>query len=77
MRRLRFRRARRADGARRVHAPAPASKSGVGQLRRRRGDERLLGPDAFVGTKRLQLTKEGAARANIRLGIERLSQLAL
>jgi hypothetical protein len=33
--------------------------------------------DAFVGTKRLQLTKEGAARANIRLGIERLSQLAL
>jgi hypothetical protein len=33
--------------------------------------------DAFVGVKRLQLQKEGAACANIRLGIERLSQLTL
>lgn len=33
--------------------------------------------DAFVGIKRLQIMKERAARANIRLGIERLSRLRL
>jgi hypothetical protein len=33
--------------------------------------------DAFVGTKRLQIMKERAARANIRLGIERLAKLEL
>jgi len=33
--------------------------------------------DAFVGVKRRQLQEEGAACANIRLGIERLSQLTL
>ena len=33
--------------------------------------------DAFVGIKRLQIMKERAARANIRLGIERLSKLSL
>lgn len=33
--------------------------------------------DAFVGIKRLQIVKERAARANIRLGIARLSQLSL
>ena len=33
--------------------------------------------DAFVGTKRVQIVKERAARENIRIGIERLSKLTL
>lgn len=40
-----------------------------------RGSARL--DDAFVGIKRLQIMKERAARANIKVGIARLSSLSL
>lgn len=33
--------------------------------------------DAFVGTKRMQIVQERAARANIKAGVERLSKLGL